>query len=299
MAAITNGQLEIAGSLIVGDGTEFRLPQDWVQWWHAPDVRTSDIPRTSAAGFVFGRDLLNKQVTTISVLILGASEDELASNIDQWKTACQSTSDSLVTIRSNLLGRTRQRFGRFRVPGDVTVDYWSRDHGDLDPSGCAMARAYGNAQFEAVDPHTYGDVINTYQTTIASPGAGVTMPFTLPITLPVSTTGSINFVNNGDAPTVWSGRFDGPITNPRITHVQSGAYLDFSANDGLNLVSGQWVDLNLYRRLVLFNGTADYRTKLTVQSQWFDLDPGTNTSTFNATAGSGTFTIGAYDAFYS
>jgi len=302
MAVITDGQMEIAGSLIVGTGTPYVLPEDWIQWWTAPQVRNSDVPRSSSSGFVFGRDLLGSQITTIAVSIIAQNEADLGTKIDAWKAACASTTDTTVTLRANLLGRTRLRLGRFRIPGDVHVDQWARQVGGV-ASVDETCWAYGSSQFEAVDPRTFGDVLNVVQTTRSQPGAGITLPVTLPFTLPGSSGGALSIFNAGNSPAPWTARFDGPLTAPRIGHVQSGSFLDLSANNpltsGLVLGSGQWVDLVMSSRAVLFMSTADFRTSLTTQSSWFELAPGTNTITFDAAAGSGTFTIGAYDAFYS
>ena len=48
----------------------------------------------------------------------------------------------------------------------------------------------------------------------------------------------------------------------------------------------------------MLNGTADRRTQLTVDSQWWDLDPGTNSFRLDAQAGTGTITVTWRDTFY-
>jgi len=301
MATITNGQLEINGVLVVGDNTNYRLPADFVQWWAAPEVRTSDVARSGANGYVAGRDLLGKHVTHLTVLIIGNSESELGDRIETWKAACASTPDTLVALRSNLLGRTRVRFGRWRIPGDVTVDQWTRDYGDLDPSRCAVARAYGHAQFEALDALTYGDVVHSLTTARTVSGTGFTPPFTVPFTLGAAVAGAMTITNAGSAPAPWTGRLDGPLTYPEISHAESGRRLSlaFTANGGIDLAAGQWIDLDSTHRSVLLNGVADRRTQLTVDSEWWQLDPGDNTFQLDADAGTGTLTVTWRDGYYS
>jgi hypothetical protein len=299
MATITDGQMEIAGILVVGDGTDYRLPADFVQWWAAPEVRTSDIARSGARGYVPGRDLIGKDTLTIVVLILADSEAELGSMIDAWKAACQSTSDTQVPVRMNLFGQTRVRFGRFRIPGAVTVDQWSLDYGDLD--GClARLLARGSAQFEALDGRTYDDHLHTAATGRTVPGVGFTPPFTPPFTPSGSGSGgSVNVQNGGNTDAPWTGRLDGPLTYPQISHLQSGnrLSLDLTANGGVDLAAGQWIDLDSTRRSVLLNGTADRRTQLTVDSDWWNLTPGANTFSLDADAGTGTLTVTWRDAY--
>ena len=302
MAAITDGQLEIAGVLVIGDDTDYRLPRDWIQWWTATEVRTSDVARSGANGYVPGLDLLGKHVSTIQVLIIADSEAELGDHIDTWKAACASTPDFQVAVRANLLGRTRVRFGRFRIPGDVTVDQWSRDYGDLDPSRCAVARAYGHAQFEVLAGGlTFGDDVHSVITARTVAGTGFTPVFTVPFTLGTAAGGSVTVHNGGNAPAPWTGRLDGPLTFPDITHEESGKRLslDFVANGGINLPAGQWIDLDSSKRSVLLNGTADRRTQLTVDSDWWQLDPGDNTFALDADAGTGTLTVTWRDGYYS
>jgi hypothetical protein len=300
MTAITDGQLEIAGTLVIGDGTDYRLPLGGIQWWSAPETRTGDIARSGANGYVPGRDLLGKDTLTVQVMILADSEAELGTKIDAWKAACARTADTTVAVRMSLLGQTRVRFGRFRIPGDVQLDLWSLDYGDLD--GClARLRAHGSAQFEALDGRTYGDSQHTVVVGRTQPGSGFTPPFTPPFTPGASVGGSVDVTNGGNASAPWTARLDGPLTYPEITHTESGRKLslDLTANGGVDLAAGEWLDLDSSRRSILLDGSADRRTQLTSDSMWWELDPGVNTFTLDADAGAGTLTVTWRDAWLS
>jgi hypothetical protein len=300
MTAITDGQLEIAGTLVIGDGTDYRLPLGGIQWWSAPEIRSNDIARSGATGYVPGRDLLGKDTLTVQVMILADSEPELGTKIDAWKAACASTADSTVPVRMSLLGQTRVRFGRFRIPGDVQLDLWSLDYGDLD--GClARLRAHGSAQFEALDGRTYGDAQQMVVVGRTQPGSGFSPPFTPPFTPGASVGGAVDVTNGGNAAGPWTARLDGPLTYPEITHTESGRKLslDLTANGGVDLATGEWLAFDSSRRSILLDGSADRRTQLTSDSMWWELDPGVNTFTLDADAGAGTLTVTWRDAWLS
>jgi hypothetical protein len=299
MAVITDGQLEIGEELVIGSGTDFRLPPSFVQWWAAPTVRTSDADRSSADGAVYGRDLLGKHTVSIIVTILGDSESAMRDRIDEWKHACRVRADSTVLVRANLLGQTRRRYGRFRIPGDVIADQWTI--GDVDGSDCDRLLARGSAQFEALDPTTYGDTLHTDSTPRQQSGSGFTPPFTPPFTLGASVGGVAQIVNDGNTSGPWTGRLDGPLDGIMIEHLESGQRLDLSltANGGLTLGAGDFVTLDSTERSVRLAGTADRRDRLTIDSQWWDLAPGTNSFLLTADSGSGILTVSGYDAFLS
>lgn len=294
MTTLTNGQAELrAGTdaaLVIGDGTDFDWTADGPLWWSGTEVRTSDQARSGANGYVVGRDLLGKHTSTIQAYLLGDTEAELGDRIDAWKAACAYASDELVTVRLCAFGRTRRRVGRFRIPGDVSTPHARTDY-----------FAIGSAQFEALDPLTYGDDLQSDSTQRRQDGAGFAVPFDVPFDLPASVGGSFTITNAGNVAAPWTARLDGPLTYPEITHLESGRRLSlaFSANGGVDLATGEYLDLDSASRSVLLNGTADRRTQLTIDSTWWDLDPGANTFELAADAGAGTLTVSAYDAFYS
>lgn len=293
---LTDGQVELRAdtddALVVGPGTSYQFTTDWINWWTAPAVRTSDVERGGVDGLLYGRDLLGVHATPIVVQIIGDSAADLGDKIDAWKAACAVLADATVTVRANLLGRTRRRVGRFRVPGEIIP------RGKVTVGGHV---ANASCQFEAADPITYGDDETSASTTREVGGTGFTAPFTVPFSLGASTAGGLSITNAGNRAAPWTARLDGPLTYPEITHTQSGRrlYLSLDANGGVDLAAGQYLTIDSKARSVLLNGTADQRSRLTIDSQWWDLDPGQNDFLLRADAGTGTLTVTARDAWHS
>jgi hypothetical protein len=294
VVALADGQAEIradtSAALLIGDDTDFMWVREGPHWWGAPEIRTTDIPRSGADGSTLGRDLLGKHVTTLQVTILGDDESDVGDKIDAWKAACAHTPEGLIAVRANLLGRTRVRYGRFRIPGEADA---------------ALARngyvAIGSAQFEVLDSRTYGDTAHTAVTGRVQEGSGFTPPFTPPFTLGASVGGTVDAFNAGNTTAPWTARLDGPLTYPTVTHLESGQRLSLAltANGGIDLAAGQWIDLDSTNRSVLLNGTADRRTQLTIDSTWWELAPGSNTFELSADTGTGTLTVSWRDVYVS
>jgi hypothetical protein len=293
-ATLSDGQCEIrAGTdaaLVIGDGTSFSWTQDGPAWWAGTEVRVSDQARTGANGYIAGTDLLGKHTDTIQCLLLGDDASDVGDLIDQWKAACAYSPDELVAVRLNALGRTRIRYGRFRIPGEV--DAKAARTGSL---------GVASAQFEALDPLTYSDDETSDATGRVTSAGGITWAVTWPVSWPAGTSGAITITNGGNAPAPWTARLAGPLTYPEITHVESGRRLalDLSANGGVDLGADDFLDLDSAARSILLNGSADRRSQLTIDSQWWDLDPGDNTFVLAADAGGGTLTVTSRDAFFS
>lgn len=509
---LTDGQVELRAdtddALVIGPGTSYRFKTDWINWWTAPAVRTSDVDRGGVDGLLAGRDLLGVHATTIVVQILADDPEDLGDKVDAWKAACAVSADEDIVVRANLLGRTRRRIGRFRVPGEIML------RGRMSVAGQV---ADGSCLFEALDPITYGDTETSAVTTREVAGTGFSVPFVVedgyvdldgssgyvstpdsaavsvtgdldlrirysapdwtpaskwtiaskygsagqlswrfehttggalefrnsadgsteifhqsttslpftdgstywvrvtldvdngasghdvkfywaadsetepsswtqlgstvttagvtsifdsnallvvgargagstpmpgdvrrflvrnglggtvvadfdpyadatagastfvssatgetwtlngtaafrpPFSLGASSGGGLSVTNQGNRAAPWTARLDGPLTYPEITHTQTGKrlYLSFDANGGVDLAAGQTLILDSKTRSVLLGGTADQRSKLTIDSEWWDLPPGQNDFTFRADDGTGTLTVTARDAWHS
>lgn len=160
--------------------------------------------------------------------------------------------------------------------------------------------ASGVIEWEASDPRHYSEDAYDEETARATPGAGLDPPFTPPLSLPASTsTGSLTLTNAGTAPVGWTALLEGPLVNPRLTHVGTGEYLDFSANGGLNIASGQSITIDTDDRSVLLAGTGDRRPTLALpESTWWLLDPGDNEVRLDADSGAGTVTFTWRDGWW-
>lgn len=289
----------MAGELVVAD-RQIQLRDwlggpggtgDWIEqvgnWWGGTPVRNRDIPRMSSDGIRGGIDLLGAKSLTGSMLLVGVSQADLRAQLDEVALAWAPSSENLPIVVM-LLGEKRRRYGRprrFDVDPKLTT-YFSTQ-------GVYAAKI--SFEFLALDPLQYSDAEHSVAVGLLVPG-GATMPMTLPVTLAPSSGGTGAVTNAGTVAAPWTGRINGPLTNPAITHVEQNRTLDFDVNGGLVLGGSDYVLVDSRARSVLLNGTADRRNTLDLGSQWFDLDPGSNTIGFAADAGSGSFTISWRDA---
>lgn len=277
-------QVEIRGYLL-GPGTPWRV--GGLEAWSSRAVRAEDTPRASSHGAILGRDLINahtrglrlntghgNRITTPAELV--ALRDEIR---EAWAT--QATD---IPVVYQLGGHKRLRFGRTRgidlVEDDLTVGYLQAQLEFVDRDGVEYS----------ADEHTVA-------TGPDEPGPGFTPPFTPPVTLPAGLVGTFNAANAGRISAPWTARITGPTGAggaPFIQHLGTGEALDFSANGGLDIPAGQWVDIDSASRSVLINGNADRRLNLATFSRWFSLAPGANDLRF---AGSGTLDFTWRDAW--
>lgn len=289
----------MAGELVVAD-RQIQLRDwlggpggsgDWIDqvtnWWGGTPVRNRDIARMSSNGVRGGIDLLGGKSLIGSMLIVGVSQADLLAQLDALALAWAPSSDDLPIV-VQLLGQKRRRYGR---PRRLEVDpklttYFSNQ-------GIYAAKI--TFEFLATDPLQYSNTLHSVAIGLAVAG-GAAMPMTFPVTLAPSSGGVGAVSNAGTVAAPWTGRLDGPLTNPAVTHMGQGRTLDFDVNGGLVLGASEYVLIDSQARSVLLNGTADRRNTLDLGSQWFTLDPGSNAIGFAADAGSGSFTISWRDA---
>ena len=135
-------------------------------------------------------------------------------------------------------------------------------------------------QLQAGDPTIYASAL---QTTIATlpPAATVGRGYNrlYPLTYGGATSsGLINVTNSGNkpAPAVFS--ITGPVTNPQIISDTAGASIQIQ----ISLVTGDTLTIDLGKRTVILNGTANRRNLWAPGSKWFLLQPGVNQLRFDA-----------------
>ena len=160
------------------------------------------------------------------------------------------------------------------------------------PLNMDFANFYTEAaiRFEAAWPFIESNSLGSATLSIATTTEGLQFPATFPLVFGAGTGGSASVVNNGNAPAPWVATISGDTPNPRITHVESGKFIEFV---GLTIVAGDVLTLDSKNKSVLLNGTASRRSYMTAASRWFDLQPGSNTIQFSSggiTTGQLTFT---------
>jgi hypothetical protein len=166
------------------------------------------------------------------------------------------------------------------------------------PPKTAMVRRSGRLQIQhlnptssyftvgliAPDPRRYAVASDTITLALPTVGAGLTLPLTLPATFPAnSSTGMGTATNAGDLAAPWAARLNGPLTNPALTHVQSGRRLSYA----ITIDTGDYLELNSLDHTVLLNGVADRSGWVAAGSSWWRLDNGRNDIRFTADSGSG------------
>jgi hypothetical protein len=123
----------------------------------------------------------------------------------------------------------------------------------------------------ATDPHKYAYTPSSVVTSVETGLGGFSWPVSWPLTWPgvVSETILTNLGNASVWPTV---RFDGPLTNPGITNLNTGQTVSLA----MTIAVGDWVELDFANRTVLINGAVNRYPYLDA-ADWWEIAPG-NTS---------------------
>lgn len=138
-------------------------------------------------------------------------------------------------------------------------------------------QATGLLEFDIVlrctDPAKYSSQVHDFSTTLggASPGRVYNREFVYSYGGATSTN-TISAENVGNYATAALLTINGPVTKPKIEHVESGKFLEFDIVLGV----GESLVINTRTKSVVFSG-ASRRTTLTDDSRWFALSPGNNT----------------------
>jgi hypothetical protein len=160
-----------------------------------------------------------------------------------------------------------------------------RRSGRLQIENLNPLSSYFTVGLIAPDPRRYSTVQSTFTLGLPTSSSGLTLPLTLPATFPAApATGMGVAVNLGDIAAPWTARLNGPLTNPVLTHIQSGRRLSYA----ITIAAGDYLLLNSLDHTVLLNGSADRSGYIAVGSSWWRLNNGTNNVKFTADAGTGT-----------
>jgi hypothetical protein len=134
----------------------------------------------------------------------------------------------------------------------------------------------------ATDPLFYGaPTFDTANLSTATPGAGKVYPVAYPLDYGIApgvTPGAVAVANAGTAPYWPRLRIDGPVTNPVVTLVESGAWVRFTGS----LLAGQWLDLDMANRRVLLQGQVSVRQNVSSSGDWLSVPVGGGSVTWSA-----------------
>lgn len=236
----------------------------------APDVRQTSVLRPQQDGAYGGAGFYGTRPITIEGHIFNDAGDraELWSRTSALVSAL--TPKDLTTLA--IAGVGVDLVTAVRAAGPVTVA----------ETNVGTLTAW-QAQLEALDPRLYAaDPASAVTGLPGSTGSGVTFPMTSPITFGVDPIGGILTVTNtGTVDTPWTATITGPVTDPRIEHVELGRVL---ALDGV-VDAGSVLELDAAARTVQVDGVNRY-SWLTAP-RWFLLPPGPSTIRFAAGSGVG------------
>ena len=157
----------------------------------------------------------------------------------------------------------------------------------------AVSGLNGVLQFQiplrAPDPRKFSTETGVVSTGVSKTTGGRTYPRTFPQTYPGgSTSGIASFVNEGDYNSNAQIVITGPVTDPSLEHIEQGKSLRFD----ITLALGDTLTLDLDTHSVVLNDTASRRNAVDLTSQWFTVQPGTNSIRFlGTTSGSPTLTV--------
>jgi len=134
----------------------------------------------------------------------------------------------------------------------------------------------------APDPLKYGPpTYGTATLSTATPGAGKIYPVAYPVDYgipPGVTPGAASVANAGTAAYWPRLRILGPVTNPVVTLVESGAWVRYTGS----LLAGQWLDLDMANRRVLLQGQVSVRQNVSSAGDWLSVPPGGGSVTWSA-----------------
>lgn len=131
-----------------------------------------------------------------------------------------------------------------------------------------------------------GDLANVSPAGSTEPGRAYDLVFDR--TYPSLAAGGQVVTVYGTVPTNPRIRIFGPCTNPRIENQTTGRKLEFTANGGIVIATGDYLEVDVSARTVRLNGLTDVGSNLYGRldfavSKWWNLQPGVNLIRFYPT----------------
>lgn len=235
-----------------------------------PPVRSADQVLLRRHGAHPGDDFADVRQVVLTFELYGDTEAELAELVEQLQAAYRPGGPEEPLV--------------FRIPGVAggsKAQLWCRPRRRKLPIDLSFHRRIPVATIElvATDPVLHATAESSGTTTLPTTSGGHSWPNSWPWTWgAVSAGGSILAVNEGSFDAEVTFRIDGPVTNPRIEHVVSGATIAWNGT----LAVGDYLVIDTRSRTVLLDGTASRYAELDPSTRWFALQPGTNEIAFRA-----------------
>ncbi|GGS82042.1 phage distal tail protein [Streptomyces griseoviridis] len=231
-----------------------------------PEVRADDVQRPTQHGDYTGPDYTTARTVQMSLGLRGQDPDDLRALSLALRAATQPQ---------------RQPAPLQFLDQDVLV--WAKVRRRSIPYDAEYLWRLGDAalEFYCADPYLYSLEEKTASTTAYSPSAGRVYPLIFPRSYgSAGQSGRVMPVNEGASPAYPVLRLDGPVANPAIEQVNTGATLTLDAT----LQAGEYLLIDTRSRAVLLMGTSPRRSWVRAGSGWPLLLPGSNEIAYRGSA---------------
>jgi len=259
--------VSVGGILLdVDSGGSFRVVTDLAGWDDAPGIRSGLLVKAQQDGDWDATGFSDGRVVTITGAVVEASAQD-AYTVAQQLAALRPQSVVEVVVVNAAIG-TLSALAR------VTVG--------VKPAWIGTLAFEYTLTVTAPDPLKYGPpTYGTATLSTATPGAGKIYPVAYPVDYgipPGVTPGAASVANAGTAAYWPRLRILGPVTNPVVTLVESGAWVRYTGS----LLAGQWLDLDMANRRVLLQGQVSVRQNVSSAGDWLSVPPGGGSVTWSA-----------------
>lgn len=265
-SAVINGdyQIDLRGVLF-GAAAPYVLRQaDVADLWDLADIRAADLVIPGRNGLTGGDDFYGGMAVTFGIDVR-ARDAALTSAVDALRAAF-ARSDVDLPLYVQMFGTQRLRWVR---PRRLSIDMTQAPFG--------LARA--TAQVMVMDPFGYADAESAASASVSVAASALTFPVTFPITFGATySPGSLIATNAGTAPANWVATITGPVTDPTLINNTTGQTLSLTGvvPVGLDLV------IDSKSRTIILDGSVNRADMRDLGSEWFDLVPGANYITYDA-----------------
>jgi len=252
--------------LDVDDGTSFRVVGDIPGWDDAPDIRDGLTSKAQQDGAWDGTGFNDARVVALVGLVDEASPQAAYAVLYQLAALRPQSVHELVVVNAaigSLSAMVRVTSGvKPAWIGDTAFEY--------------------TLTVTAPDPLKYGPpTYGSATLSTSTPGAGKVYPVAYPLDYGIApgvTPGAVSVANAGTAAYWPRLRILGPVTNPVVTLVESGAWVRYTGS----LLAGQWLDLDMANRRVLLQGQVSVRQSVSSGGNWLSVPPGGGSVTWSA-----------------
>jgi hypothetical protein len=270
--SVQDWQFQING-LTIGAGTPYLIMG--VTGLGQPDVRSSDLDKSTEDGSYYGVDTYQARTIGITLSIKGTSAVDALAKVKALSAAWQ------------LNGATVQPLV-VQLPGGVPLTSNGRprryDDGDLAKLKTGLVEV--TLEYYAADPILYSGA-NSAQATFAAVLPGRTYPATFPRSYGGGSSGTVTVANSGDYAVKPLVSIYGPATNPFVSNDTTGKRVTLS----IVLASTDRLDIDMAAKTVMLNGTASRRSSVVGIPQWWSITPGSNTLRYGADSGTGSYAV--------